>query len=103
MITVMLLGHRQEMKALAEAGSALRALAELLPDEAEKVLPTGVVEAVSISELQPGDTVLVRPGSRVPADGTILDGEAELDESTSSPSTPSCCAASNCRRVLPAR
>jgi Cu2+-exporting ATPase len=81
LITVMLLGHWQEMKALGQARSALAALAELLPDEAERVSPDGPVETVSLDELRPGDVVLVRPGGRVPADGVIVEGEAELDES----------------------
>src|SRR5918999_4426562 len=81
LITIMLLGHWQEMKALAQARSALAALAELLPDEAERVGPDGEVETVALQDLRAGDVVLVRPGGRVPADGTIIDGEAELDES----------------------
>src|SRR5690606_3369345 len=81
LVTIMLLGHWQEMKALGQTRSALAALAELLPDEAERVGGTGDVERVAITELAPGDVVLVRPGGRVPADGSIVDGEAELDES----------------------
>ncbi|MEY2477721.1 MAG: P-type Cu2+ transporter [Actinomycetota bacterium] len=81
LITIMLLGHWQEMKALGQAQSALAALAELLPDEAERVRPDGEVETVSLAELGPGDVVLVRAGGRVPADGAIVEGEAELDES----------------------
>ena len=81
LITIMLLGHWQEMKALGQARSALAALAELLPDEAERMRPDGEVETVSLDELRPGDMVLVRPGGRVPADGVIVGGEAELDES----------------------
>jgi P-type Cu2+ transporter len=79
LVTVMLLGHWQEMKALGQARGALAALAELLPDEAERVVGSDV-ETVSLHELRPGDVVLVRPGGRVPADGTIVDGEAEFDE-----------------------
>jgi Cu2+-exporting ATPase len=81
LITIMLLGHWQEMKALGQARSALAALAELLPDQAERVGPDGRVETVSLDELRPGDMVLVRPGGRVPADGVIVEGESELDES----------------------
>jgi P-type Cu2+ transporter len=80
LITIMLLGHWQEMKALGQARSALAALAELLPDDAERVTPSGEVETISLEELRSGDVVLVRPGGRVPADGVIIDGEAELDE-----------------------
>src|SRR5687768_8339619 len=81
LITIMLLGHWQEMKALGQAQDALAALAALLPDEAERVRPDGSVETVGLDELAPGDVVLVRSGGRVPADGEIVDGSAELDES----------------------
>jgi Cu2+-exporting ATPase len=81
LITIMLLGHWLEMKALGQAQSALQALADLLPDEAERVLNDGRTETVRIDELRVGDVVLVRPGSRVPADGVVVDGEAEVDES----------------------
>jgi Cu2+-exporting ATPase len=80
LVTIMLLGHWLEMRAIGQAQSALAALAELLPDEAERVTDQGI-ESVSIDELRVGDVVLVRPGGRVAADGVIVDGEAELDES----------------------
>jgi Cu2+-exporting ATPase len=81
LITIMLLGHWQEMKALGQASDALAALAALLPDEAERVDPDGTLTTVPLDALASGDVVLVRPGGRVPADGEIVDGEAELDES----------------------
>jgi Cu2+-exporting ATPase len=81
LVTIMLLGHWQEMKALGQAQDALAALAALLPDEAERVEPDGSVRAVAVDELRPGDVVLVRSGARVPADGEIVSGAAELDES----------------------
>ncbi|MGF1618444.1 MAG: copper-translocating P-type ATPase [Acidimicrobiia bacterium] len=80
LISVMLLGHWMEMRAIGQARGALAALAELLPDTAEIVTEEGTRE-VQISDLSPGDVVLVRPGSRIPADGTITDGEVEVDES----------------------
>ncbi len=80
LIDVMLLGHWQEMKAIGQASSALDALAALLPDEAE-VLRDGEVVTVPVGDLRPGNVVLVRPGARVPADGTIQEGSAEFDES----------------------
>jgi P-type Cu2+ transporter len=80
LIAIMLLGHWQEMKAIGQASGALDALTELLPDQAERVTDTGV-ETVPISEIRTGDVVLVRPGSRVPTDGEIVVGAAELDES----------------------
>jgi Cu2+-exporting ATPase len=81
LVTIMLLGHWQEMKAIGQAQGALAALAELLPDDAERVGQDGTVDTVPLSELEPGDVVLVRSGARVPADGVIVEGEAELDES----------------------
>ena len=80
LITVMLLGHWMEMRAIGQARGALDALAELLPDEAERVTDDGT-ETVPVAELQVGDMVLVRPGGRIPADGEITSGEVEVDES----------------------
>ncbi len=80
LVTIMLLGHWQEMKAIGQAQGALAALAALLPDDADRVTPSGV-ETVAVSELNLGDVVLVRSGARVPADGQIVEGAAELDES----------------------
>ncbi|MEV1289136.1 heavy metal translocating P-type ATPase [Micromonospora sp. NPDC049679] len=81
LVTIMLLGHWQEMKAIGQAQGALAALAALLPDEAERVTPGGGVERVQVSGLHVGDVVLVRPGARVPADGHLVEGAAELDQS----------------------
>ncbi|MGK7221830.1 copper-translocating P-type ATPase [Kocuria flava] len=80
LVVIMLLGHWMEMRALGAASSALDALAALLPDEAERI-EDGQTETVPIGALAAGDLVLVRPGARVPADGTITDGSAEFDES----------------------
>ena len=81
LITIMLLGHWMEMRAVGQAQGALAALAELLPDEAERVTETGDVEAVKVGDLTIGDVVLVRPGGRVPADGVVVDGSGDVDES----------------------
>jgi Cu2+-exporting ATPase len=80
LIAIMLLGHWQEMKAIGQASGALEALAQLLPDEAERVTDSGI-EAIAVSELREGDVVLIRPGARVPADGAVVQGEADVDES----------------------
>jgi Cu2+-exporting ATPase len=80
LIDVMLLGHWQEMKALGQASSALEALAALLPDEAE-VVHGAETQTVPLTQLRASDVVLVRPGARVPADGTIEHGTASFDES----------------------
>ncbi len=80
LIVVMLLGHWQEMKAIGQARGALAALAELLPDLAERETENGL-EEVAIGELGLGDIVLVRPGGRIPADGLVVGGGALIDES----------------------
>ena len=80
LITIMLLGHWLEMRSIAQAQGALSALAALLPDTAERVAADGT-EEVPISALQVADVVLIRPGARVPADGLIVDGTADVDES----------------------
>src|SRR5258707_4391923 len=80
LITIMLLGHWLEMRAISQARGALNALAALLPDTAERVKGTDT-ECVPLSELRVGDIVLVRPGAQVPADGTVVEGTADVDES----------------------
>jgi Cu2+-exporting ATPase len=80
LITIMLLGHWLEMRSIAQARGALTALAELLPDTAERIVDGGT-EEVPQSSLEVGDVVLVRPGRRVPADGTVAEGSADVDES----------------------
>ena len=80
LITIMLLGHWLEMRAIAQARGALDALAALLPDTTERVTDARV-ETVPLAALRAGDLVLVRPGARVPADGVVAEGAADVDES----------------------
>jgi Cu2+-exporting ATPase len=80
LITIMVLGHWLEMRAISQARGALNALAALLPDTAERVCGAET-QTVLLSELHMGDIVLVRPGTRVPADGTVVEGAADVDES----------------------
>ncbi|WP_425459388.1 heavy metal translocating P-type ATPase [Gordonia oryzae] len=80
LVVIMLLGHWIEMRSLAQATSALDSLAALLPDSAEKVVDEQIV-SVAPADLVVGDVVLVRPGGSIPADGIVLDGSANLDES----------------------
>ncbi|WP_017577082.1 heavy metal translocating P-type ATPase [Nocardiopsis kunsanensis] len=81
LVVVMLLGHWVEMRALGQASGALEALAALLPDRAERFTDDGEVAEVAAGDLRAGDTVLVRSGGRVPADGTVVSGRAAFDES----------------------
>lgn len=80
LVVIMLLGHWIEMRSLAQTSSALDSLAGLLPDEAERVEGDEFV-TVAPSELLVGDVVIVRPGGSVPADGEIVDGAADINES----------------------
>ncbi|MGC0274910.1 heavy metal translocating P-type ATPase [Pseudactinotalea sp. Z1739] len=80
LVVVMLLGHWLEMRSLAQTTSALDSLAALLPDEAERVEGDQIV-TVAPADLGLGDVVIIRPGGRVPADGEVVDGGADVDES----------------------
>jgi len=80
LITIMVLGHWLEMRAISQARGALNALAALLPDTAERI--TGdETQTVPLSALRVGDIILVRPGARVAADGVVVEGAADVDES----------------------
>lgn len=80
LITIMLLGHWIEMKSVSGAQGALKELAKLLPDTAE-VVRGDTTEIIPLSELRAGDIVIVKPGANVPADGRIISGASELNES----------------------
>src|SRR6267142_2438692 len=80
LITIMVLGHWLEMRAISQARGALNALAALLPATAERVNGADI-QSVPLPELRVGDIVLVRPGARVPADGVVAEGSADVDES----------------------
>ena len=80
LITIMLLGHWLEMRAVSGAQGALKELSKLLPDTAE-VIRNGETETVALSLLRENDVVLVRPGAKIPADGKIIEGESHLNES----------------------
>ena len=80
LIVIMLLGHWIEMRSLAQTSSALDSLAALLPDEAERIEGDQIV-TVAPADLRTGDLVLVRPGASIPADGTVVEGRADVDES----------------------
>ncbi len=81
LIDIMLLGHWIEMKSVMGASNALEALVKLMPNEAHKVDDNGNIFDVSVSSLQHEDRVLVKPGEKVPVDGTIIDGSSAIDES----------------------
>jgi P-type Cu2+ transporter len=80
LIDIMLLGHWIEMKSVLGASRALEELVKIMPQEAHLLGDRGTV-TVNVSELQPGDRVLIRPGEKVPVDGTIIEGDSTMNES----------------------
>jgi Cu2+-exporting ATPase len=80
LIDVMLFGHWMEMRSVRQASSALDELAKLMPDTAERILPGGGTEEVSVAQLAVGDLVLVRPGGAVPSDGEVVGGRSAVSE-----------------------
>ncbi|HSH03998.1 MAG TPA: heavy metal translocating P-type ATPase [Anaerolineae bacterium] len=80
LIDIMLLGHWLEMRSVRQASGALDALAKLMPDTAERIMANDETETVKVSQLQQGDKVLVRPGSSIPADGTVISGQSDVNE-----------------------
>ncbi|MGZ3899845.1 MAG: copper-translocating P-type ATPase [Bacteroidia bacterium] len=80
LIVIMLLGHWIEMKSVSGASRALELLVQMLPATAHKTHGDHVMD-VNINELSPGDTILVKPGEKIPADGEIIDGESYINES----------------------
>ena len=81
LIDIMLLGHWLEMRSVRQASGALDELAELMPDEAERIKADGSTETISAASLRTGDLLLVRPGASIPADGEITEGRSSLNES----------------------
>jgi Cu2+-exporting ATPase len=83
LVTIMLLGHWLEMRSISQAHGALGELAKLLPDTATRVIADGAgerTEDVPVSALREGDTVLVRPGQSIPADGAVRAGDSAVNE-----------------------
>ncbi len=80
-ITLVLLGQVLELRARSRTGSALRALLQLAPRTALRLTGTGLEEAVPLEQVHVGDRLRVRPGEKVPVDGTVLEGYSSVDES----------------------
>lgn len=81
LIDIMLLGHWIEMRSIMGASNALQELIKLMPHQARRVKADGDTEEVSVDDLQQGDHVLIKPGEKVPVDGTIVKGKSSVDES----------------------
>lgn len=81
-ITVLvLLGQFFELRARSQTGGAIRALLELAPKTARRISDDGVESDIPLAEIQVGDRVRIRPGEKVPTDGSVLEGRSAVDES----------------------
>ena len=81
LLAIISLGHWFEAKATKSAGAAVRELLELQPEKAERIGAAGESEFIQSQDIRAADLIMVRPGGRVPIDGVIEVGEADLDES----------------------
>jgi len=81
LIVIMLLGHWLEMKSVLGASKALQLLVSMMPAEAHRVKKDGQIEEVKLEVLKKDDTILIKPGEKVPADGIIVEGSSYLNES----------------------
>lgn len=81
LLDIMLLGHWIEMRSVMSASNALEELVEMMPSEAHLIDENGETTNVPIVEITQGDRVLVKPGEKVPVDGTIEKGQSTIDES----------------------
>lgn len=80
LIVIMLLGHWIEMRAVGNAGNALQKMAELLPGSVHLVGADGETKDVPLQQVEVGQQVMVKPGEKVPADGTVVSGETTVNE-----------------------
>jgi Cu+-exporting ATPase len=80
LLGIISLGHWLEARATAKAGSAVRELLELQPEEAELLGEQGQVRTIASAAVEPGDRMLIRPGARVPVDGVVVEGISDVDQ-----------------------
>ncbi|MEM7191616.1 MAG: copper-translocating P-type ATPase, partial [Pseudomonadota bacterium] len=80
-VVLVLVGQVLELRAREKTGGAIRALLDLAPKTALRVLDGGKTESVELADVQVGDVLRVRPGDQVPIDGTVIDGQSQVDES----------------------
>jgi Cu+-exporting ATPase len=80
-VALVLVGQVLELRAREKTGGAIRALLDLAPKTALRVLSGGKTETVPLAEVVVGDILRVRPGDKIPIDGTVIEGKSAVDES----------------------
>ncbi|MBX2966813.1 MAG: heavy metal translocating P-type ATPase [Cyclobacteriaceae bacterium] len=80
LIVIMLLGHWLEMRSTMAASKALQSLVALLPNDVT-VERNGEAIKIKLEDLKNGETIIIKPGEKIPADGTIVDGVSYVNES----------------------
>src|SRR3990170_1904220 len=80
-VALVLLGQVLELRAREKTGGAIRALLDLAPKTALLVLKDGKTETVPLASVKVGDVLRVRPGDKIPIDGTVIEGRSAVDES----------------------
>ena len=80
-ISLTLLGQVLELKARSETGAAIKALLGLAPKTARRIRADGTEEDIPLTHVHPGDRLRIRPGEKVPVDGSVAEGESAVDES----------------------
>ncbi len=80
-VVLVLLGQMLELRARERTGGAIRALLDLAPKTARVIRPDGSEEEIPLEEVKAGDHLRVRPGDKVPVDGTVVEGHSAIDES----------------------
>ncbi|MBN2732688.1 MAG: copper-translocating P-type ATPase [Balneolaceae bacterium] len=81
LVDIMLIGHWIEMRSVMSASRALEELAKLMPGEAHRIADDGSTEDIPLEKLEVGDHLLVKPGEKIPADGTVIEGSSTVNES----------------------
>ncbi len=80
-ISLVLLGQVLELRARGQAGEAIKALLGLVPKTARRIREDGTEEDILLEQVSPGDMLRIRPGEKVPVDGTVIEGMSSVDES----------------------
>jgi Cu+-exporting ATPase len=80
-VTLVMVGEVMQLRAIGETSQAIRQLLSLAPNSALRIDASGAEREVPLNDVQPGDKLRVRPGEKIPVDGSVLEGTSNVDES----------------------